>query len=81
MGDKLIVFLCRCAGTIGDALDMDRLAEVLAENPEVAGVETHDLLCGPDGKASFVDAMRRHNATRAVVAACSVREHEKTFQT
>jgi heterodisulfide reductase subunit A len=48
--------------------------------PAAADVATHDVLCSPEGQAWLRERIRAGNLERAVVAACSPREHEATFR-
>lgn len=80
MSESIVVFLCRCADNVSATVDLEAVAERAAALPGVGSVGTHELLCGPDGKAFVAEELRRRGATRAVVAACSIREHEPTFQ-
>lgn len=77
---KTGVFICRCGDNIAGVVDVYRLAQKLAANPEVGFVECHDLLCSPAGKAFLCEKMQQHKGERAVVAACSPKDHERTFQ-
>lgn len=76
----LVVFLCRCIDTVSSVIDLDRLRRALLSVGGVAHVEIHDLLCSDLGKQCFISTMKELGARRAVVAACSVREHERTFR-
>lgn len=80
MTERIVVFLCRCADNIAGAVDLAALEERSRALPEVTIVATHDLLCSPDGKQFVTATLRQQQATRAVVAACSIRDHETTFQ-
>jgi heterodisulfide reductase subunit A len=80
MNERAGVFLCRCSGQIGNAVDLAALRHALEAHPQVAFVAEHNLLCSPDGLAFVSDEIRRQGGTRVVVAACSPKEHERSFQ-
>ncbi len=80
MSEKTVVFLCRCADNIAGTVNLDELGDELRPLAGVDTVVTHNLLCSPDGKDFVTATLREHQATRAVVAACSIRDHEVTFQ-
>lgn len=77
---RTVVFLCNCGSNIANAIDLDELAAWTAQLPGVVAVERQNLLCSPDGKAFFTQALKERPVDRIVVAACSPRMHEKTFQ-
>ncbi len=81
MSEKIVVFLCRCAENISGAVDFEKLEAHARALGDVTAVAAHDLLCGPAGKEFVVETLRENPVTRVVVAACSIREHEPTFQT
>jgi heterodisulfide reductase subunit A len=61
-------------------LDLDALAQWVRGRGDIETVEIHDLLCSPDGKAFFKDSLGKSDVQSVVVAACSPKAHEKTFQ-
>ena len=77
--NKCGVFLCRCGVNIADFVDMQALEEWVKQNDDVAFVESHDLLCSPAGKEFTEEKMKKGGADRIVIAACSPKMHEKTF--
>ncbi|MBU1700551.1 MAG: CoB--CoM heterodisulfide reductase iron-sulfur subunit A family protein [Candidatus Eisenbacteria bacterium] len=77
---KIGVFVCGCGGNIADVVDAEKLAQTVKSQPDVCFSIVHNLLCSPDGKAFFVEQMKKHGATHAVVAACSPKDHEIDFQ-
>jgi heterodisulfide reductase subunit A len=80
MKNRIGVFLCDCGENIGGVIDLDALEMELEQRGEVAFVARHNLLCSPDGKQFFIDRMKEGEATHAVVAACSPKDHESDFQ-
>ena len=56
---KSILFLCRCGPNMADSFDFDALAEWGGKLEGVDSVEIHDLLCSPDGKSAFKEAIGR----------------------
>jgi len=73
------LFFCRCAGNLGQVVQLGVLGR--AERwPGAAAVETHDVLCSPDGQAWLRGRLEALGLTHLVVAACSPREHEQTFR-
>jgi len=74
------LFLCRCGPNIAEAIDLDRVASAIGSTMEVASVETHDILCSPDGQQWLQRRLRRGGLHPVVVAGCSPREHLETFR-
>ncbi len=77
---RTLLFLCRCGNNISNFLDLDGIAQWARDNPGMGMVESHNLLCSPDGKKFFSEAITRFGPGRIVVAACSPKMHERTFQ-
>ncbi len=73
------VFVCACGPNIGERIHIDLLMEKISEMDDVFLVQQHGLLCSPDGKSFLEEAIREHDLSRIVVAACSPREHLETF--
>jgi heterodisulfide reductase subunit A len=74
------VFLCRCAGTVSETIELERLSEALASEENVVFTSIQELLCSPAGIAHVSHKLQEHDVTHTVVAACSPREHEPTFR-
>jgi heterodisulfide reductase subunit A len=73
------LFFCRCGPNLGARIRLDELEDP-ARWPGAAAVETHAVLCSPEGKAWLAERIRAGGLNRVVVAACSPREHEATFR-
>ncbi|OPL18204.1 MAG: hypothetical protein AVO35_06785 [Candidatus Aegiribacteria sp. MLS_C] len=73
------VFICSCGNNISDRVDIGRLAEEASVMPGVVVAETYGLLCSPKGREYLAERIRANRLERLVVAACSPREHERTF--
>lgn len=78
--ERVVLVLCRCGGTVGDSLDVDALAEWAAGNPAVERVLVHDKLCETEGKAFLEAVAKEAGDRRIVVAACSPRQQQRTFE-
>ena len=74
------VYLCSCGGAVGASLPTDALATAVLALPEVAYVEQLEIACGGADLAAMRASLAARRPDRVVVAACSVREHEATFQ-
>ncbi|MBN2529043.1 MAG: CoB--CoM heterodisulfide reductase iron-sulfur subunit A family protein [Deltaproteobacteria bacterium] len=80
MPSKVGVFICRCSDNIASKVDVEKLAMELRQWGDVAFVETHALLCAAYGQAFLEHRLKKSHVSRVVVAACSPKDHEHTFQ-
>jgi heterodisulfide reductase subunit A len=74
---KAVIFLCQCGTNIAESVDLEAAAEKFGDQ---AWVFTHNLLCSPAGKKFMQECLEKEKPAYAVVAACSPKMHEKTFQ-
>ncbi len=77
MDKKYCAYLCSGCG-IGDALDMEALAEVVTGEMSME-CKTGECLCGPEGRALMEKDMKDSSVNTFVVAACSPRVMQKEF--
>ena len=83
MGEKKLnvaLFLCKCGANIADFVDLKEVEAAFNGNGKTMLVETYDLLCSPAGKKSMRESLLKSKPDVVVVAACSPKMHEKTFQ-
>lgn len=76
---KIGVYVCRCGGLVADRLDCEALATHIANEPGVAFVRSVELACSDEGRATIVDDLMLETPDRVIVAACSPRDHQTTF--
>jgi heterodisulfide reductase subunit A len=79
MSVRIGVYVCECGPNIPDKIDIDRVLEEISPLKNVVAAKKFKLLCSNDGKKYLVNEIRQEELTHLVVAACSPREHEKTF--
>ncbi len=77
---KIGLYLCGCGPNVSDAIDLDRIAAAVEADGTVAGVERHKLLCSEDGRKFLAETIREHGYDRVVLAACSPKQHQATFE-
>lgn len=80
MAKQTVVYLCNCGPNIADAMDLDAIQGWAQGLSGVTAVFRHNLLCAPDGQAFFRESLAQQKPERIVVAACSPKMHERTFQ-
>lgn len=77
MDKTYCAYLCSGCG-IGDALDMEALAEVVTGEMSME-CKTGKCLCGPEGRALMEKDMKDNGVNTFVVAACSPRVMQNEF--
>jgi len=79
MNLKIGVYICECGPNIAEKIDIDKIIDIVTPLEDVAIVEKFKLLCSVDGKKFLEEEIKKNNITHLVVAACSPKQHEKTF--
>ena len=79
MERKIGVYICECGPNIAEKVDIDKVIDAVSSSDGVAVVEKFKLLCSADGKKFLEEQIKKQGLTHLVVAACSPKEHEKTF--
>ncbi len=74
------VFVCWCGSNIAKTVDVEKVAEEAAKIPHVVYSTHYKYMCSEPGQNLVKDAIREHKLDRIVVASCSPRLHEPTFQ-
>ena len=77
---RIGVYVCQCGGNISDVVDVDKVVEAAGKLPGVVVAETNVFMCSDPGQTMIKEAIREHQLTGVVVAACSPRMHEPTFR-
>jgi len=77
---RIGVFTCHCGENIGATVDCAKVAEATRALPGVVHSVDYKYMCSDPGQTMIKDAIRDHNLTGVVVAACSPRMHEPTFR-
>ncbi len=78
--NRIGVYVCECGPNIRDAVDMDALVAFSGTLPEVVFSRRHELLCSAEGQVLIAREIVANSLTHVVVAGCSPKEHERTFQ-
>jgi len=74
------VFICRCGSSIVKSVDTTALVEFAKILPGVIYSEENEFTCSEAVQESIKRKIKDYNLNRVVVAACSPRLHESTFQ-
>ncbi len=77
---RIGVFVCHCGSNIAGVVDVQRVAEEAKKLPYVAYSTDYLYMCSEPGQDLIKEKVKEHNLDRVVVASCSPRMHEETFQ-
>lgn len=77
---RLGIFLCECGAEIAPRVDLEALARLTADSPEVAQVEILPYSCLAPGLARIQEMVRRKGLNRLIVAGCESRLLHKKFE-
>jgi heterodisulfide reductase subunit A len=77
---RIGVFVCHCGENIARSVHVDRVAEHARRMPGVVFSTHYPYLCSAPGQQLLQAAVREHQLTGVVVAACSPQLHETTFR-
>ena len=74
------VYICACGLNIASKVDVEELTEFAAELPNVAISRMSNFTCSEPGQDVIQSDIREGLVNRVVVASCTPRMHEPTFQ-
>jgi heterodisulfide reductase subunit A2 len=80
MKPRVGIYICSCGTNISETLDVSELAQYSSNLDDVAYVKVHNLLCSEEGRNFLTDDVMHQKPDRVVIAACTPKEHEKTFR-
>ena len=78
---KVGVYVCNCGVNIGATVNIPEVVRFAQRLPNVAVAREHKYTCSEPGQNMIKDDIREQGINRVVVASCSPRMHEPTFQT
>ena len=77
---RIGVFVCWCGSNIAKTVDVAAVAEAAKDMPGVVYATDYKYMCSEPGQSIVKDAIKDHRLDRVVIASCSPRLHEPTFQ-
>lgn len=77
---RIGVFVCHCGENISRTVDCEKVVETAKKWPGVAHATDYKYMCSDPGQNMIKDAIKEHNLTGVIVAACSPKMHEPTFR-
>ena len=80
MAKKIGVYVCHCGSNIAGKVDCEDVADYARGLKDVVISRDYQFMCSDPGQEMIIKDIREHGLDRVVVASCSPRLHEKTFQ-
>ena len=77
---RIGVFVCWCGSNIAKTVDVAAVTEAARDMPGVVYATDYKYVCSEPGQSIVKDAIKEHRLDRVVIASCSPRLHEPTFQ-
>jgi heterodisulfide reductase subunit A len=77
---KIGVYICHCGSNIAGMVDCEGVAHWAEELDGVTVGRDYEFMCSSLGQEMIKDDIREQGLDRVVVAACTPRMHEPTFQ-
>lgn len=80
MANRIGVYVCHCGTNIAGKVDVARVAAFASGLKNVAVGREYKFMCSDPGQEMIIRDIRDMRLNRVIVASCSPRLHEKTFQ-
>jgi heterodisulfide reductase subunit A len=77
---RIGIYICECGGNIGDVVDVKAVLEAVKNWEDVVDAKYQKYLCSRPSQEIIVNAIKKKNLDRVVVASCTPRMHLPTFQ-
>jgi len=77
---RIGVYVCQCGSNISAVVKVDDLVERVADLPGVVVARDSGYMCSGSGQEMIQADIQHHDLNRVVVASCTPRMHESTFQ-
>jgi heterodisulfide reductase subunit A len=77
---RIGVYVCECGINIGAVVDVSEVVRFAQALPNVVVARPHRYTCSEAGQEMIKEDIREQDLNRVVVASCSPRMHETTFQ-
>ncbi len=77
---RIGIFVCECGGNIGDVVDVKAVVDAVKNWEGVVVAKFHEYLCSKPAQEMILEATKKENLDRVVIASCTPRMHLATFQ-
>jgi heterodisulfide reductase subunit A len=78
---KIGVYICQCGVNIASVVDVASVVRYASGLPHVAVARDYKYVCSEPGGKMIAEDIKQLQVNRVVVASCTPRMHEVTFQT
>jgi heterodisulfide reductase subunit A len=80
MSSRIGFYICHCGVNIAGKVDVEEVAKFAQGLDNVEVARDYKFMCSDPGQEMIEKDIREFGLNRVVVASCSPRLHEKTFQ-
>jgi heterodisulfide reductase subunit A len=80
MPNRIGFYICHCGINIAYRVRVEEVAAFTRQLPDVAVARDYKFMCSDPGQEMIENDIKEFDLNRVVVASCSPRLHEKTFQ-
>ena len=77
---RIGIYICECGVNISATVDVEEVTRLAASLPGVVVARQYKYTCSEPGQQMIQEDIREHKLNRVVVASCTPRMHEPTFQ-
>jgi len=77
---KIGVYICECGVNIAATVDVEKVADLVINLPNVAVSRNYKYMCSDPGQDLIKTDIKELGLDRVIVASCSPRMHEPTFR-
>lgn len=77
---RIGVFVCWCGSNIAATVDVEKVAQVLGQEPGVVFSTNYQYMCSQAGQELIQNSIHEYGLTGVVICSCSPRMHEATFR-
>jgi heterodisulfide reductase subunit A len=77
---RLGVFICYCGGNISDYVDVEKVRNVVENEPSVIIAKTNMFTCSDAAQQEMINEIKDQNLDGIVIASCSPKLHLSTFR-
>lgn len=77
---RIGVYVCHCGSNIAGTVDLSEVTRWASDLPDVTVARDYQFMCSSLGQDLIQDDIQEQGLDRVVVASCTPRMHEPTFQ-
>lgn len=77
---RIGVYVCQCGVNIAATVDVEDVVKMVSDLPGVVVARQHKYMCSEPGQHTIQEDIQEYDLNRVVVASCTPRMHEPTFQ-